>query len=391
MCKPVHMPTTMALWRLAADGSATPVLEVPLSAEAIIESAVESAPEILGIDVLIVGRQVSTPSGPLDLLAIDGDARLVVVENKREKTPREVLAQVIDYASYVATLSVDEVSAIYAAYQAQRGEEPTDFAEAFELRFGLPLEAIGDTPAMVIVASRLDDSTERMIAFLDERFGVPVNAALFQPFSDGLVGRTWLRAEVSSRVRSGAGNSQAREESKSFWDAWLPVGRKVLPDVKLPAAGPRAVWISRRIIPGISASLTLWVSSTEAYAEVQFEDEQPSVNERVLKEIAVDRTAIEQDFGGPLDWRGPEPGSSLTRRTKIVTPKVAIGQRTNPSETGLAQLADVARRLVDAVKPHLASAFDRAVVSDDELDATDPAHVSTTAIPEVPLAGEASS
>jgi hypothetical protein len=143
--------------------------------------------------------------------------------------------------------------------------------------------------------------------------------------------------------------------------------------------------------PGDSASLTLWVSSTEAYAEVQFEDEQPSVNERVLKEIAEARTAIEQDFGGPLDWRGPEPGSSLTRRTKIVTPKVAIGQRTNPSETGLAQLADVARRLVDAVKPHLASAFDRAVVSDDELDATDPAHVSTTAIPEVPLAGGASS
>jgi hypothetical protein len=30
------MPTTMALWRLA-DGGATPVPEVPLSAEAIIE------------------------------------------------------------------------------------------------------------------------------------------------------------------------------------------------------------------------------------------------------------------------------------------------------------------------------------------------------------------
>src|SRR4051812_13372103 len=110
------MPTTMALWRLADDGSATPVVQERLTAEAVIESAVESAPELLGVDVLIIGRQVTTPSGPLDLLAIDSDAHLVVIENKRDRTPRDVLAQTLDYAAYVDTLTLDDVAALYESY-----------------------------------------------------------------------------------------------------------------------------------------------------------------------------------------------------------------------------------------------------------------------------------
>ena len=81
------MPTKMALWKVGDSGEAVPIEEEKLSAEAIIESAIESAPELLGVDVLIIRRQVPTPSGPLDLLALDGDARLVVVENKRDRTP----------------------------------------------------------------------------------------------------------------------------------------------------------------------------------------------------------------------------------------------------------------------------------------------------------------
>ena len=94
------MATRMSLWKLNPDGSATPLPEERLSREDQIESAVESAPELLGVDVLIIDRQTPTPSGPLDLLALDGDGRLVIVENKRDRTPRDVLAQAIDYAAW---------------------------------------------------------------------------------------------------------------------------------------------------------------------------------------------------------------------------------------------------------------------------------------------------
>lgn len=246
------MPTRMALWQLDGEGSATPVVEERLKAEVLIESAVESAPELLGVDVLIVGRQVSTPSGPLDLLGLDGEGHLVVIENKRDRTPRDVLAQTLDHAAYVSMLAFDDVVSIYEAYCARSGSTETDLAEVFEERFGEPLDTIVYPPRMIVVASRMDDSTERMIAFLADGFGVPVNAALFQPFAGGLIGRTWLRVEELPRLAArSSSNTESRDQAKPFWDAWLPIGKIALPNIKLPANGPRSVLIKRRVVAGL--------------------------------------------------------------------------------------------------------------------------------------------
>jgi hypothetical protein len=353
----------MSLWKLNPDGTATAIGEERLATEQQIESAVESAPELLGIDVLIVGRQTQTPSGPLDLLGIDGDGRMVVIENKRDRTPREVLAQAIDYAAWVNTLTFDEVDAIYSKYRAASNAAGVDLADDFEERFGEELDAIAETPRIIIVASRLDDSTERMIDFLSDSFGVSVNAVLFQPFEGGLIGRTWLRPDVSPSRSSGrrsSSNSASRDEAKTFWDAWLPIGRSVLHDIRLPQNGPRSVLIKRRIEAGLPVSLVVWVSSSEAYAEIQCDDPEPAANERMLQALLLVRGSIEEQFGAELQWRNLEENGLLTKRTKIVAPKVPIESRGAPSDAGLSQLAESARRLVDAVRPHLAAAIESA-------------------------------
>lgn len=55
---------------------------------------------------MVVGRQVTTAFGKLiDLLAVDAEGNLTVVELKRDRTPREVVAQVLDYASWVEVLN----------------------------------------------------------------------------------------------------------------------------------------------------------------------------------------------------------------------------------------------------------------------------------------------
>ena len=50
-----------------------------------LESWIKTKPEILGTDILIIGEQVYTKSGPLDFLAIDNNGNIVIVELKRDK------------------------------------------------------------------------------------------------------------------------------------------------------------------------------------------------------------------------------------------------------------------------------------------------------------------
>ena len=67
-----------------------------------LESWIASNPSIIGPDLIIIGRQVQTKSGPLDLLAVDRNGNLVIIELKRDILPRIALAQGIDYASDIA-------------------------------------------------------------------------------------------------------------------------------------------------------------------------------------------------------------------------------------------------------------------------------------------------
>ena len=67
--------------------------------------------------LLVIGRQVPTIfGGIIDLLCIDEDGDLVIVELKRDKTPREITAQALDYASWVQDLTSQEVEGIAAVY-----------------------------------------------------------------------------------------------------------------------------------------------------------------------------------------------------------------------------------------------------------------------------------
>ena len=81
-----------------------------------LEKWIKTNPKILGEDILIIGEQVYTKSGPLDFLGIDNSGNLVIVELKRDRLPREVLTQVIDYASDVASWDIDKLSEVCLEY-----------------------------------------------------------------------------------------------------------------------------------------------------------------------------------------------------------------------------------------------------------------------------------
>jgi RecB family endonuclease NucS len=92
------MTVEFGIWRID-DDETTPVAASALANEAKLEAILERDPSILGLDVLlIVGRQVITSLGTrIDLLAIDSEGSLYVIEVKKGRTPREVVAQALDF------------------------------------------------------------------------------------------------------------------------------------------------------------------------------------------------------------------------------------------------------------------------------------------------------
>lgn len=166
------------MWRLTDDGPVA-VPFTALASERRLEDMLVAEPTLIGVDLLVVGRQVPTEyGGYIDVLALDADGFVHVLELKRDRTPREVVAQALDYGSWVADLTLDDLAALYD------GDVAANFAD----HFGTPLpDVVNAEHRLTIVASELDPASERIITYLAERFGVPVNARFFQCFttSDG--------------------------------------------------------------------------------------------------------------------------------------------------------------------------------------------------------------
>ena len=87
--------------------------------EKVLEEWLENNPSSIleNQKVLVIGRQVTTNlNSVIDLLGIDPKGDLVVIELKRGRTPRETLAQVLEYASYAARLDAGQLEGIFRQY-----------------------------------------------------------------------------------------------------------------------------------------------------------------------------------------------------------------------------------------------------------------------------------
>jgi len=174
--------------------------------EARLEELIEADPAILGEPVLFIGRQVPTAHGKyIDLLAVDAAGSLHVLELKRDRTPRDVVAQTLDYGSWIETLTHEDVLAIFENYQ-----PGVAFEEAFSERFGVsPPEELNTEHSLTVVASEVDPATARIVEYL-ARFDVPLNVLFFRYFVDDdreYLARTWLVDDI--RVGSGEGSKKA--------------------------------------------------------------------------------------------------------------------------------------------------------------------------------------
>ena len=171
------MASEIKLWQLH-EGKLLDVKDSLFAAEHLeedLENLIAKNPALLGDDLLVIDRQRDIPGvGIFDLLCIGSEGKVVIVELKRDKTPREAVAQALHYASWLDAATEKEIVDNAGEYLG----EPLDVA--FENRFNRPLQELDfHNHRVILAAPRLDGPAEQIVNYLNQRHGIDINAVFF--------------------------------------------------------------------------------------------------------------------------------------------------------------------------------------------------------------------
>ena len=201
------MPQDIKIWEILNKDSLKEIPKERLDQEEKLENWIEKDIGMIADGLLIIGRQVETDfGGVIDLLCLDPVGDLVIAELKRDKTPREITAQLLDYASWVKDLSNNRIYQIAEDYLGSG----RSLDQVFKEEFGEDIpDVLNESHRMIVVASEIDGSSERIIEYLSDDYGVGINAVTFQFFKEGskkYLARVFLielgEAEYRTRTKS---------------------------------------------------------------------------------------------------------------------------------------------------------------------------------------------
>lgn len=194
-----------------------------IDVESHLENWLEDSPSVLLEEepVLWIARQASAATAETvlypDLVGLDSSGNLVLVEVKRGRTPREVIAQGLEYAAWAAGQTYQDLERLATAYWERKDQAPTTLENAFyEMFFAedetTPLPQLNRRQTLVIVAEDIHPRVAQVARYLRERGGFDIRCVAFDVFRadsgeivvsvDTVVGET---AVVGSTTSGGSG------------------------------------------------------------------------------------------------------------------------------------------------------------------------------------------
>ena len=151
-----------------------------------IQEWIAKDPSILGYqdDLMVIQKEYDgfeKTNMRLDLLALSKDGHLVVIENKRDKSGREVVAQVLMYASFCSTLTAEQVVDLYKDYTnkeySEAKEEILDFLETDDSDIMLA----EDDPKIIIVSRTFENEVLSTAQWLNSK-GLDITCIRLTPY-----------------------------------------------------------------------------------------------------------------------------------------------------------------------------------------------------------------
>lgn len=179
------MTDEIRIWEVDGSGGENKVSEIGptnrMETELLLEDTLAANPEMLMPGLSLVGRQIQTDGGPLDLLGIDSNGQLVVFELKRGTLTRDAVAQVIDYGSALESWSEDEIITLIL----ERGwlgiQNRDDFDEWHNQHSDEEQQSSLKPVQMVLVGLGVDDKANRMVDYLVKQ-GVGITLLTFHGY-----------------------------------------------------------------------------------------------------------------------------------------------------------------------------------------------------------------
>lgn len=187
----------MAIYRLEGKETSECKLihakQTSLEYESDIEDWLENSPWALIQEEIIlwIDRQPSAKDGEgtiyPDLLGVDIDGNLVIVEFKRERAPRDVIAQLLEYAAWADELSSEEIHKIAENYfnknDLHQGKGLNDvFSEIYDLPENDELPILNRKLRLYIVAGEIPKRISGVCKYLRNRQGVDISCVKVSTF-----------------------------------------------------------------------------------------------------------------------------------------------------------------------------------------------------------------
>ena len=198
------------IWAIQDESNASELARTGVDSELLLEDILVRNPHMLIRGLRLVGRQTPTEGGPLDLLGVGEDGRLVVFELKRGTLTRDAVAQVIDYASDLDAMGLQGVTQHIEDRSGKPGiEKIENFQEWYDAGDFGDLEGLLP-PRMVLVGLGADARTERMVNFLAKNSNLDIALLTFHGFS--YEGKTLLTKQVKVERRGTSGKIVPSDE-----------------------------------------------------------------------------------------------------------------------------------------------------------------------------------
>ena len=154
----------------------------PFEYEAQLQSWLAENPDAIEPGLWIVGYEFPLGENRADLLAVDGDGRLVVIEVKRANATREAVGQVLDYVSALEEVDPTEIASTINTAEARPEFAPVDdFERQFAERYAAAAASGPDLmPVRAILAATSESpETDRILEYL-QGIGMDIHSVVFK-------------------------------------------------------------------------------------------------------------------------------------------------------------------------------------------------------------------